>query len=163
MLSFFLSCKTSFCYACSRLYHTRLTRAPHETRNILVFYEIKKPNKIKGLVMVVPKGCYSFLLCLRNVMAVSFVSCYLHAGISPIMPREPEALRLLHTQQAQTGTHNTEPPQTAIQALKSPCIYNTHTQHRKHPQTAFTAFYEGMYTHVSSFLSVCNTQRTHKK
>ena len=58
MLSIFLSCKTSFCYAYNRLYHTRLTRASHETRNILVFYEIKKPNKIGGLVMVAPRECY---------------------------------------------------------------------------------------------------------
>lgn len=77
-------------------------------------YEIKKSSKIGGLMLVSPRECYVFL---REYQAVTQVTCYIHMGVSPIMPVEPKALCLLHTQPAQTGTHNTEPPQSRIEAL----------------------------------------------
>ena len=106
----------------------------HPPRNILDLLKIKKSSKIGGLMLVAPKGCYSrCFLFFRNSWAVTLVTCYIHMGVSPTMPREPKALRLLHTQPAQTGTHNTEPPQSIIQASKSPLLHNTHTQRRKRP------------------------------
>ena len=70
------------------------SRAPRVTRNTSIFYEIKKPSKIGGLILVAPKEDAVYF---RNFWAVSNVMRYIHMGVSPIMPVEPEALRLLHT------------------------------------------------------------------
>ena len=62
MLSISLSSETKFRYVC----YTR----SHDTRNTHVFYEIKKPNKIGGLMLVAPRECYYVspqLLAVTNV------------------------------------------------------------------------------------------------
>ena len=61
MLSIFLSSETSFryaSYACT-------------TRNTHVFYEIKKPNKIGGLVNSLPKRDKVFLVTSAGVTRVT--------------------------------------------------------------------------------------------
>ena len=128
-----MTSETSFRYACyartthvTHTYHT----SPHVTRNIYVFYEIKKPNKIGGLVNSLPKRDKVFFV---TSAAVSFVTRYLHTGVSPITPTVPKGTCLLHTLPPQTGTHNTEPAQSRIEASKSPLLHNTHTQRRKRP------------------------------
>ena len=68
--------------------------------------------------MVAPKGCYCFSpQYFRNSWAVTFVMRYIHMGVSPITPTVPKGTRLLHTHPAQTGTHNTEPAQSRIEAF----------------------------------------------
>ena len=47
-----------------------ISRAPHVTRNTSIFYEIKKPSKIGGLVLVAPKEDAVYF---RNFWAVSNV------------------------------------------------------------------------------------------
>jgi hypothetical protein len=47
---------------------------------------------------------------------VSWVTRYLHTGVSPIMPTVPKGTGGIHTQPAHTGTHNTEPAQSSAEA-----------------------------------------------
>ncbi len=86
----------------------------HVTRNTHVFYEIKKSNKIGGLVNSLPKRDK---VLLRNFWGVSRVTRYLHTVVPPIMPTVPKGEGLLQTHPAQTGTHNTETAQSSVGAL----------------------------------------------
>ena len=80
--------------------------------------ENKKPNKIGGLVMVAPRGCYfvSFGFSV-TLMAVTFVAHYIHVWDLPIMPVVWEDGGLLHPQCKHTFTYITEPPQSRIEAF----------------------------------------------
>ena len=117
--------ETKFRYAC----YVRTSLEQCSNRNTHVFYEIKKPNKIGGLVNMLPKRDRVFFV---TSAAVSWVTRYLHTSVSPITPTVPKGTRLLQPQPAHTGTHSTEPPQPPIQASKSPRYVNTLTQHTQH-------------------------------
>ena len=55
----YLDVLTKLCFV---THVTLMTHNPSVTRNTHVFYEIKKPNKIGGLIVVAPRECYSVIL-----------------------------------------------------------------------------------------------------
>ena len=84
-----MTSETSFRYACN----ARTSHVPHVTRNTHVFYEIKKPNDFGGLVNSLPKRDKIFFV---TSAAVSFVTRYLHTGVSPMIPVVPKGTHGIH-------------------------------------------------------------------
>ena len=85
---------------------------------------------LRGLLLFRSKGrlvlCQDFF-CVTSA-PVSNVTHYLVTGVSPMMPTVRGFAVWLQAQTAHTGTHNTEPAQSLIQAFTSPRYVNTHAQ-----------------------------------
>ena len=98
---------------------THVTLVTHDTH---VFYEIKKLNDFGGLVNMLPKATRNLCGCYGGYTLLTY-------GDPSTTPAHRGVTRRMHPQCWYTGTHNTEPAQSFIEASKSPRYVNTLPQH----------------------------------